>query len=553
MLSRVASRANRLIVVLFVSCLFGAPLMAVGGALGSSPSASSASGSADARLHTDSSNPFGGGVNVLSGQITDQGDLALPLIPFIAGPSVLSNGATVFGNQIQLYVYNLAGFNNSLKVTVYEKVNDRGLNGTRVINQVMIAAGRSLSEMDINLPTDIPQVTDNITVDGVSWLFYHLTPFSALPSLVTTTGGIDLVVLGIIFETLVLVCPMILLGRYLSRKAIHAPNFHLLIWGHVIGIGLIGLLFFNYQFLDQTFGGLSYYAYPVVLAGMIGLWSMHLFNRSKVIEILKPDTMSGHRLRYLRWTQLVGEMKDGRVVIIDPRWRGFFYALLGHWTTLIPVASEATMEGRPAGADIENRQTLAAHEIAKIDKKIARARPTKQRPEDDFTIINAEDEGDPIRLFWVGSNEPVVVEFPHLSWTKNVKVPEKVDKHGVRVAAHEEPKLTWPHIVDGESTIRLAGIHYLDAPLAALGWSTSEDTFALLEKRAYAVYVLRSRMGSEADRIAEERLGEFLTLLESGNVPLTEDQAQQATERRLDPRDRYRDDPLYGDTARRNR
>ena len=541
-------RVRQMAMIMLVVAVVGLPLAGLGASFGRGAGSDSTAGlradtsgnvTGDARLHTMGAVSLGGGLSILSGKITDHGDLAIPVTQTLTGADVLSDGGLLFGNQIVLYLYNLQAFNQSLHVTVYQHVNSLGVNGTKLLSTTMTATALGVSEINVNFPDNIPQTRENLTVDGASWVFFHLTPYSLLPNLITTVGGVDLLVIGILVIVLVLVCPLIMIGRWLSHKALHAPNFNLLIWGHVIVIGLLTLLFFDYQTLDSLFGGLSYYLYPVVIAVMIGLWSMHLFNKSQIIEILKPDTMSGHRLRYLRWTQLIGTLADGRVVIIDPRWRGFIYALLGHFTTLIPVESEATVEGRPAGADIENRETLAAHELRKIDQHMARRRPGKEKPEDDFQIINAVDSGDPVRLFWVDSDEPVVVEFSHTSWRKEVDVPEMVDKHGVHVAAHKEQKLTWPHIVDGESSIRLAGIHYFDAPLAALGWSTAEDDFALLEKRAYAVYVLRSRLHSETNRLTEERLSEFLMLLESGNTPLTEQEAQEMSERRpYDPRDR---------------
>ena len=518
--------------VWFLIGLMGWPIVGVGAAAAGTPPAPTpvSGGSIDL-----GGSIFGGGSPILSGQITTSGDLAIPVIPEISGVAPLEDGQTLFGNTINLYIYNLHTYNESIKVTVFEGVNGIGQNGTSVVSISVYLPSLQVTEHDINFPNDNAQTNANLTVDGVSWVFPHLTPVSLLANLIPSIGGLDLIIIIILVELVVLVCPLIILGRFLTRKAIHAPNFNLTIWGHVVVITILVLIFTDYQWFDTTFGGWSYFFYPVPIAIMIFLWSLHLFNRANVVEILKPDTMSGHRLRYLRWEQLTGEMKDGSTVIIDQRWRGFFYGLLGHFAKLIPVESEATVEGRPVAIDVENREALAGYEIRKMEKKLRRVRPGKERPEDDFKIVNSIDEGEPIKIFWVDSDQPVVVEFPHLSWRKNVEVPERVDSHGIRVAAHTEQVLTWPHIVDGESTIRLAGIHYIDAPLAALGWSRAEDDFELLEKRAYAVYNLRSRLHSEADRLTEERLSEMLTLMERGELPLTEEEAQAATERR--PRD----------------
>lgn len=470
---------------------------------------------------------------VLEGKITPDGNLVIPLIPGFTGPNPLLDGMTLFGNGLQIFVYNLHTYNVEMSLTVYENVAANGTGGQRVLSESFTAQHLTQTEIDITLPQDLRQVAANLTVDNASWLFNHLTPLSLIP-FNTNIGGLDLLAMIILVEIVVFTCPLILLARRLTHKAIYAPKFSMLLWGHVVIISLLFVFFADYQWLDQTFGGVSYLVYPIVISVMLFLWSLSLFNRAEVVEILKPDTMAGHRLRYLRWTQLVGQMPDGRTVVIDPRWRGFIYGLLGHFATLIPVESEATVEGAPAGAEVQNRETLSAQEIAKRDKKLRRMRPGKERPEDDFNVVNAVDTRDPVKIFWVDSNQPVSVEFPHLSWHKWVKVEVVTDVQGrVLVPAHEERKITWPHIVDGESTIRLAGIHYLDAPLAALGWSRAEDDFALLERRTYAVYVLRSRVHSEADRMTEERVAEMLSLIEKGEIPMTEEEALAATEHRL--------------------
>lgn len=470
---------------------------------------------------------------ILEGKITPDGNLVIPLIPGFTGPNPLTDGATLFGNNLQIFVYNLHSYQVPMTLTVFEGVSARnGTGGHSVLTQSFTAFPLQDTEVDIKIPQDLSQVVDNLTVDGVTWVYYHLTPFSLIP-FDTNIGGLDLLAITVLIEIVVFTCPLILLARRLTHKAIFAPKFPMIVYGHVVLLGLLFTFFADYQFLDQTFGGVSYLVYPIIVSVIIFLWSLSLFNRAEVVEILKPDVMSGHRLRYLRWTQLVGQTSDGRTVIIDPRWRGFVYGLLGHWATLIPTESEATVEGAPAGADIENRETMAAHEIAKRDKKLRRMRPGKERPEDDFKVVNAIDTRDPVKLYWVDSDQPVSVEFPHLSWHHWVEVPAKLDKEGHEVVPkHSVQKLTWPHIVDGESTIRLAGIHYLDAPLAALGWSRAEDDFRLLERRAYAVYVLRSRVHSEADRLTEERIAEMLQMMEAGEIPMTEEEAWAATEHR---------------------
>jgi hypothetical protein len=46
--------------------------------------------------------------------------------------------------------------------------------------------------------------------------------------------------------------------------------------------------------------------------------------------------------------------------------------------------------------------------------------------------------------------DPIVVDYPRLSFHKVVEIPAKIDAMGTIIeAAHSRPRLTWPHYVDG--------------------------------------------------------------------------------------------------------
>ena len=460
------------------------------------------------------------GSPVITGKISSHGNFVELVQPGLAQNIPMSDGDLLFGDIIQIYVFDTHGLSEAALINYQQLL---GPNDTQWANASMSLTSLSLNEFQLTVPSSTKQVPAVLDVDGTIWHFNHLTPLTLLPNNIFDIGGLDLVILATIIEFGAMAGPLTLLARWMTHKAIYAPHFSLLLWAHVLGLSLFSAIIISYQSVDQSLGGVSYLAYPVVFAVMWFLWSLHLFNRADTVEILKADTMGGHRLRFLRWTQLVGSLKDGRVVLIGPRWRDFIYALLGHFATLIPVESEATIEGRPVASEIQNRLLIPAHERKAM---LRDWRPNKKRPVDDLEIVDSEKEQEPTKLYWVDSNDPVDVRMPHLTWHKWVDVPDKVDKHGVKVDAHREEKLTWPHVVDPVSNIRLAGIHYVDAPVAALGWSSREEDFKLLEKRGFQVYVLRSSLHRESERLVEERIAEFLELMRSQTVPLTPEQAR---------------------------
>ena len=480
---------------------------------------------------------FSIGSPVISGKVSPNGNFIELVQPGLAENAPMSDGDLLFGNVVQIYVFD-THYYNATAVVVYQQF--LGHNNSQWANATMTLNGLALNEFQLTVPSSIKQVPAVLDVDGAVWHFNHLTPLSLLPNNIFNIGGLDLVVLATIIEFGAAAGPLVMLARWMTHKALYAPHFSLLLWGFGLGIVLFSAIILDYQGIDQSLGGVSYFLYPVVFALLWFIWSLHLFNRAETVEILKPDTMGGHRLRFLRWTQLVGTLKDGRVVLIGTRWRDFVYGLFGHFATLIPVESAV--------------QAQLVTPVGEHKAVLRRWRPNKEKPADDFEIINSEKEQEPTKLFWVDSNDPVDVRMPHTTWHKWVDVPDRVDRHGVKIDAHREQHLTWPHIVDPVSTVRLAGIHYVDAPVAALGWTSREEDFKLLEKRGFQIYVLRSSLHRESERLAEERIAEFLELMRSQSTPLSPEEARAESDRGRFGNDRRdRDDLLFDSLRRRDR
>lgn len=470
-----------------------------------------------------------GGGGIIVGKLAPDGEYILVTVPQLTGQSGFTDCGTVFGNTLDIYDVSPLPYNATATVN-YEEFNPT--NNSIVVAhlaQSFSITGHAVTEFGVTLPPTTQQHPFLLSVDGVQFVGYHLTPLTLLPNNILTAGGLDLLVILIISETGILLAPLILLSKFLVTKAQYAPKFRLLLWTVAMGVITFFLLLTQYQWLDTTFGGLSYLVYPIVFAFLLFLWSLHLFNRAEVAEVLKIAPASGHRLRYLRWTMLVATLKDGSLVVIDPRWRGFLYALFGHFAKLSSSQSEALGPDEPAPSPVENRIALPRHVI---ERRLQRDLPSKSKPTDDFIVLNAEKYHEPTKLFWVDSDEPFDIRYSHMSWHREVTVPPKLSPEGeVLVPEHTKQKLTWPHIIDPETNVRIAGIHYWTAPVAAQGWMGSEKVSALLEKRTYQMVVLRGRQMNEADRLAEERVAEVMSMLEKVRAPPTEEELAQEIER----------------------
>lgn len=470
-----------------------------------------------------------GGGNIIVGKLAPDGEYILITVPQIAGESGFTDCSLIFGNSIDIYDVSPLDYNSTATV-LYEELSPSNL--SLVVSsqtQSFSIAGRAVTEFTFTIDSTLQQRPFVLQIDGVEFVGYHLTPLTLLPNSVLTVGGLDLLVLLIVVEAGLIFGPLLLVAKALSRKAIFAPHFRLALWAPIAGFLMFFAILTDYRLIDESFGGVSYLVYPAIFAVLMFLWSLHLFNRAEVVEVLKADPAGGHRLRYLRWTLLVGVRKDGSLVVIDPRWRGWLYALFGHFVTLVPAQSEALGENEPAAAEIENRVLLPQHVI---QRRLQRELPSKERPTDDFVILNAEKYEEPTRLFWVDTDQPFEIRYCYLSAHREVEVPPKLSPEGeVLVPASTRLKLSWPHIVTPPCDVRLAGIHYWTTPVAAQGWMGAESTNALLEKRTYQVTILRSRLHTEADRMAEERVAEIMTMIDKARAPPTEAELADEVER----------------------
>ena len=181
------------------------------------------------------------------------------------------NGSQVYSNALLLIAYDLRSSDFLLKVDAYQ-----GSHGW-VSNQSVLMASLTETVITVNFVSDANW--QSVTLDiggppsqgGAVWQGQIATPFSLLPPSVLNVGGLDILALGIISEGVACFAGMTGLARVLQRRARYAPKFSLLIWGHVVVVGIAATVILDYQWVNMTFAGWSPLAYAFAVSPMMFL------------------------------------------------------------------------------------------------------------------------------------------------------------------------------------------------------------------------------------------------------------------------------------------
>lgn len=446
----------------------------------------------------------------------------------------LPPGSQVFGTGLTIVAFGITEENRTLTV-VYKQFP--GGNATQYANLSFVVQGRGVAVAELDFPTTDRWIPATLDVDGTVLHYTVETPILLIPIANLTNGGFDLIVLGVLSEYLVFTFPLIVLARWLTRRALWAPKVKAILWLHGIILGIASFVILDFPLVNQTVGGLGWFVYPIPLAVFTFFWSCSLFNRAEVVQVQRANTAGGHRLSFDVWTIRVGRDRAGNLVLLGRRWRDWLFGALGHHTILSPFdADEKGLE--PQGHELLEHEVragtkLAGDEAATTGRRIRWKRPTKEKPEDDFHVRNAQERGedDPTMLYFVASADPVAVEWPRLSLHRLKKVPDRYDADGrLLEPAHTKSVLTWPHILDGKAEIRLASIHYADVVAVAMGWKTVEDVVKVAEQRHLQVYLLKAHLSNEVARQVEEKLTAYLDLTTRPAMELPEEEAEAEVE-----------------------
>ena len=470
----------------------------------------------------------------------------------------ISDGDHVYSDVITLVIYDL----RSTAITM---------------PLVLTEAGESYNSTTTITPGNPDVVTISLQ-QSTSWnavslklvdktLHYQVaTPLSLLPPSIANVGGMDLLVLAVLSEALIAFAACVALAKYMMMRALWAPKFSLLIWGHVVLVGLAGAILVDFQWVDQTFAGWSPLIYVGGVAPMFFASILSYFNEAPTALILRPNAPLSGTLSYHGWHILTAKDPRGRTVIIQPSWGGFWARFWGHHVTLADAEYGVT-QPEPFVAVVDNRRVLSKEEILKrmrdsegresrflgsLRRRVARPTPRKQNPLDDFVIHPAWLDGKPrhnrtlpIRLYWTSTGQPVEVEWPRLSFHKVVERPAKLSPEGqVLIEKHTETRLTWPHYTEGRASIVLNSIHYRSAQSVVAGWRQVEDLAKVLSMTSLDLEMLKSAFETGV----QEKVREIITA-RSATIGRTADdmdetEAAQEAER---PRDNLRNiDDLFG-------
>lgn len=450
----------------------------------------------------------------------------------------VNSGDNVFGTGFTLVLFDLTGFNRSIPISFTEYPD----HGPPIYDNLTVAIPAKTAVLaDLTFPISSHPTRANLTIDGTTLHYVIETPLLLIPLTNLTNGGFDLILLGILSELLLFFLPLMVLARWMTRRALFAPKLKAILWLHGIVLGIAAAVILNFQLVNETIGGWGWFTYPIPIAIFLFFWSASLFNRAEVVEVLRPYTANGHRLSFDRWEIRVGRNRDGDLVLVGRRWRDWLFGALGHYVILSPHdAEERGLE--PQGHEIFLRVLRSGTKpagpisgaVEKAKGAIRWPKASKENPADDFRVRNAQERGeeDPAMVYFVASTNPVYVDWCRWSFHRWKTTEAVYNDEGEEVRpAGKKWALTWPHILDGHAEIQLASIHYADVVAVAMGWKTVEDVVRVAEKRHLQVFLLKAHMNNEVARQVEEKLTAWLDLQSRPGFDLTDEEEEAEVER----------------------
>ncbi len=425
-------------------------------------------------------------------------------------------GTYVFADALQVTFINFL----STRTLVFQTVQPLDGSPTLYGNTTVVAVGGQASTFPVVLPSTIPQREVTACIDGGCLTFTHSTPLTLFPSNVIDVGGLDVLILGVVILTALLLFPFTLLARFIGRKALWTPAWKAWLWApHIVAFFLFGIVV-DFPLLDKAFSGSEFLFFPVVFAFMFFLWSIHLFNTARVAFAFKPNPHAFHHLSFEGWRFFIGRLPDGSYVLIGKRWRDWLARLFGHFPILVPASSEYSTQGVPYPIDLQ------------MHTAGFRRKPGRENALDDFKVEGPLDirwRDPPSRIYFVDHDVQINDAMPELRWHREVEVPPKLDHEGnVVIPSHTVTRRCWPYYVDPEpNAIGLAGIHVIDEIAAAVGWITYEQITRRSEEKDIQLGRLQATLYRTADEMASRRAADVVRYYEVDTAALSDEERRQ--------------------------
>lgn len=377
--------------------------------------------------------------------------------------------------------------------------------------------------------------------DGVpGWHGEFATPISFLPSYIANVGGLDLFSLTIVSFMVVNVVGGFSAAKLAMRRAIYAPKFSLIIWGHVIIAGIAAAVFLDYQQIDMAFAGWSPVVYPFFTFPMAFLTGLSYFNRDSRVEILQGLVTGNGEMGYRRTVERVGRSRDGKLVWVGSSWGQFWARFWGH----MPVLDDGDeSKPRPWLAPVMNASpaTATPRERSKARQAALRHVPTSADALTRFPVVDPQDTV--AFIAWGKSSEPPRIKWPHLSIHRAVKVPAKlappvpISAGGTGLPTTLLPertklKLTWPHYVDEPSpTMELEDRHFVHAAAVWAGFATARDLGRVISKLGVEVAAYRAKLHNLVQDEVYTRLRAHYALVNRATSGITDQESAQVLRR----------------------
>lgn len=479
------------------------------------------------------------GLQVPYGFSTPTGSFVVPYWQNILSSDPVTPDTLVFGDTLYIEFFDALG-NRSITVASLQY----GDGQTNISdNRSFSVAGRDITLLTYDLPSSTMERSVRLCVDGGCMTFAHASPITLIPSGILTIGGLDLLAFGITVEFGLLLFPAVVFARSLARKALWFPKFKAWLVAPHVALGFILLIGLDYRAFDELFSGLGFLFIPVVFVALFFLWSLHLFNVATPAYATRAEPNGGRELTEFRWRFFVGQMPDGKLVLIGCYWRDAFARLFGHAPVLYDPADRSRADGGPLGAHVVNMRLETRDERADRFTKMLQRRmkelPSAAHALDQFRTVNVggsrlnpRERDPPLLHYYVDSDAWLNATMPRLSVHKAVREAEvKTPTGEVVKPARTVLKLTWPHYIESSGAeTSLAGLHYLAVPsVASLLWVAVERAWRRVAQVRIQNFALRTTPFVLADEATEVVGGEVFTLLERERFALTDEEADEDT------------------------
>jgi hypothetical protein len=416
------------------------------------------------------------------------------------------NGSQTFAAAVIVECWDIAAYGNvTLELSLFE--NGYGW----VQNQtVILPSDRAEVDVQLSFVRNVNWVPVRIIFDGgpTYWGGWAATPVTLLPPSILNVGGLDLFTMTVLSFVVISFSLGAWVAWRVMKKALIAPPFSLLMWGHVFLAVMIGAIIINFQWVDSTFGGWSPLVYPFPIALMFFFFMLSLFNRRERKEVLQwlpqPGTEVYARRTFVSWGT---RRSDGAIVLLRETWPDFWARAFGHFCELVNPTDE--------GGKVFEAKIVPGISPTRTGR---RGRPPRTRRQvrqmiAQIRILNPQ-EDDVTSIVIADGREPLDATFPRLVSTKLKHFEGKTLRNGDVVPPHDRRVWSLPHYEpsQGKATWTVKREFWAVALAVLAGWASIDDLAELYRRTKTALAITESHKESEIEREVTRRLGALLSV-----------------------------------------